>query len=186
MKSERIFLTYTRIPSFNSQHITAFTSCSNPLFMKPNKLTGQVLTLLVFWAFLPSIFAQNCEIQITSPNVGDPTAGMGIVSGNAVLPANSYLWVFAHKQDFTGWWPQGNGAAYLLDNQWDVSVFYGVQGETGLFEVIAIIVGEEAHKKLEKWVQEAPNTDPPYKPIALPEALENCASSVLIVKKTKD
>jgi hypothetical protein len=149
------------------------------------KLILFYFAIITLFAFTNSMNAQ-CSVKITSPENGSHVDSDGLVSGTVNLPANGYLWVFSHKVGFNGWWPQGNGAAQIIGNEWDVLVYFGVKGDYGKFEVIALVVDSQTNQDLEKWVREAPNTTPPYQPIALPTSIDGCAFGRVRVEKTKD
>lgn len=142
--------------------------------------------LLVLFAFLLSsiaLSAQNCELKITTPAEGNQVSGNALVSGTATLPPTGHLWILSHKVGFSGFWPQGNGSAQIIGNDWDVLVYFGVKDDFGKFEVIAVIVDDQIHKDLENWVRNAPNTNPAYQPIPLPTLIDGCPIVRLRVDK---
>lgn len=140
--------------------------------------------LLLLLSFISFTYAQNCNVKITSPENGSHVDGNGLVSGTVDLPPNGYLWLFSHKLGFNGWWPQGNGPAQIMGNQWDVLVYYGVKNDFGRFEVIAMVVDEQTHEDLKKWVTEAPGKD--YPPISLPTTIDGCNFARIRVEKTRN
>jgi len=130
--------------------------------------------------------AQNCNVRITRPAEGSNVAGTALISGTATLPANSHLWILAHQVGINGYWPQGNGQAQVNQNTWDVLVYFGTPGNFGTFEVLAVVVDDQTHRNLQSWVQTAPNTTPPYQPIALPTVIDGCTIARLRVEKTNN
>ena len=152
------------------------------------KLSNTILSLSVSILFTvsttSSAIAQDCSVTITSPAAGSHVDGNGLISGTVKLPQGGHLWMFSHKVGFNGWWPQGNGAAQIVGNEWDVLVYYGIPNDYGKFEVIALIVDSETHIDLEKWVREAPSKN--YPPIALPTSIGGCEFARVRVDKTKN
>jgi len=143
--------------------------------------------LLGFLLFSATLFSQDCKIQITAPEQGSPIDGEGLVSGKVLLPPNGHVWLLSHKVGFSGWWPQGNGAAQVIGEDWDVLVYYGNKGDYGKFEVIAMVVDNQTHQDLKNWVKNAPKTNPPYQPIAsLPASMEGCPLARLRVEKKQE
>jgi len=155
--------------------------------MKTAKNTMQYLIIpIVLLLMTIKLGAQDCEVNITSPAEGSQVSGSALISGTATLPPSGYLWILAHRVGFNGFWPQGNGAAQLFGNNWDVLVYFGQKGEYGRYEIIALVVEEQTHQDLENWVRTAPNTDPPYQPIPFPTAIDDCPIVRLRLDKTKD
>lgn len=147
--------------------------------------------ILVFLIFLSgslgianSLVAQNCNIKITSHKNGEAVGARGMVKGIAQLSEGQHLWVVAHKIGFYGWWPQGNGATQIKNNTWEVYIHYGVKGEYGKFEVLALVVDEAGNEVFEKWVREAPNKN--YPPIPLPPSVSACPMQRLIVERVRE
>ncbi len=143
-----------------------------------------IVILFLSFTIASTTIAQDCNVKITSPSNGSQTDGNGLVSGTVNLPQNGHLWILSHKVGFTGWWPQGNGAAQIIGNEWDVLVYYGIPNDYGKFEVIALIVDGETHADLEKWVRDAPINN--YPPIALPTSIGGCEFARIRVNKTKN
>ncbi len=141
-----------------------------------------ITTIFVFIA--APIFGQGCNVKITSPANGTHVDGQGLVSGIVNLPYSGYLWIFARKAGFNAWWPQGNGTAEVLGNDWEVLVHYGTKEDDGKFDVIALVVDEQTNLDLEKWSKNSKAEN--YPPIALPKSIDGCTFSRIRVQKNKD
>jgi hypothetical protein len=151
-----------------------------------NKKLQKFLLILVFLFITGSLSAQNCEVRFTEPAAGSRIGGIPLVRGTATIPRSGHLWILAHKAGFNGFFPQGNGAAQLIGNEWEVLVYLGNKGDYGQFEIIALVVSDQTHQELENWVQNAPKTQPPYQPITFPTAVDNCSIARLRLDKTQD
>jgi hypothetical protein len=155
--------------------------------MKNTKSLSNFMIFAVGFLFSTiSLSAQNCEVKITSPADGSQVSGNALVSGTASILARGHLWIVVHKIGFNGFYPQGNGAAQIIGKEWDVLVYFGEKGDYGKFEVLALVVDDQANQDLENWVRNAPKTNPPYQPIALPSVIDGCPIAKLKVNKTKD
>jgi hypothetical protein len=151
-----------------------------------NRTLLNFITLLAVVLITTTLSAQNCGVRINRPTEGTQVAGTALVSGTATIPPNGHLWILAHQVGINGYWPQGSGAAQINGRNWEILVYFGIPGNLGLFEVIAIVVDDQTHRNLNDWVQKAPNTSPAYQPIPLPTALEGCAIVNLRVDKTRN
>lgn len=110
----------------------------------------------------------RCAVDILAPHRGVLVAGVGIVEGSVVLPADSYLWVLVRRKDFDGWWPQGKGAVPMDRTRWRVSVSYGGPQDAGCdFEIAALVVGQSTHELWIDWVARVKETGL-FPPVQLP------------------
>ncbi|MGA2260083.1 MAG: hypothetical protein ABSH28_01465 [Acidobacteriota bacterium] len=124
----------------------------------------------------------SCSIIISDPEKGTIVHGQGTVSGTANIPPDSHLWILAHKSTLNSWWPQGGGETPIRDGKWAVDVTYGIESDTGDFEVAAVAVGENAHNDLKKWV--ADNRTGRYLPMQFPSTVAGCPiARVTVVKR---
>jgi hypothetical protein len=121
-----------------------------------------------------------CSVAVLSPQAGDRVKSPSSVTGSAVVPEGTHLWVLARHQGLQGWWPQGGGAAEIHDGKWDVYVTYGTPGELGTFELAVIVVGAQGDADLRRWVNEA---GPGYAPTQMPATIEECPTRRLTVEK---
>lgn len=151
-----------------------------------NTTSRNLLFLLGFMLSNAVLFAQNCEVKITAPSEGSQVSGNALVGGTATLPPAGHLWVLSHKVGFNGFWPQGNGPAQIIGNDWEVLVYFGVKDDFGKFEVITVVVDDQTHQDLENWVRNAPNTNPTYQPILLPTIFDGCPIVKRRFNKTKN
>jgi hypothetical protein len=131
-----------------------------------------------------ALLADSCGVTITSPQPGEMVGRQRLVSGNATVPASGHLWLFAHIRGLAGWWPQGGGEAELDGDRWDVTTLFGQEPDIGAqFEVIGLIVDDDTHQELEKYVERASKTNywPPRK---LPNVVQGCSVAKVTVTKT--
>jgi hypothetical protein len=86
--------------------------------------------------------AGAAAVKILAPAVGEAVAATGKVSGTALLPPGSSLWILVHRTGIEEWWFQGRGTIEISDGRWEVMVAYGEPRDTGYdFEIAAVIVG---------------------------------------------
>lgn len=132
----------------------------------------------------PSPPRSECKLAIDKPGLGDRVGPAASSEGFAEIPVDGYLWIFAHLQDFDGYWPQGNGPARIVDQRWGVRIFYGKPVDIGSrFEVIAMVVDRHQNEELKKWVAEA--VEAGYPPTALPDPMQGCPVARVIVEKIR-
>ncbi|HTW65569.1 MAG TPA: class I SAM-dependent methyltransferase [Bryobacteraceae bacterium] len=97
--------------------------------------------------------SQHCPLEILTPRSGSTVGASGTVEGTAVLPADTHLWILAHRRDIGGWWPQGGGAVPVQENRWRIEVTYGGPQDAGCdFEIAALAVGPATHQLWSDWV----------------------------------
>jgi tetratricopeptide (TPR) repeat protein len=125
----------------------------------------------------------SCSILITHPSPGTSVGSTGMIAGTAQIPSTSHLWALAHKRSVNGWWPQGRGEVPVKNGQWrEVGVVYGEERDQGEFEVAVVAVDEDTHRKLNKWVDTAPNKR--FPPLRFPTTTGGCPiARVIVVKK---
>jgi hypothetical protein len=134
-----------------------------------------------------------CEVTISAPTGEEPVGAQGDVVGTAKIPKNSFLWLFARRDDQPRnflWPQQGIAAGDLAPSaagapRYAGSVHYGERPDTDkLFRVILVVVDPLENQKLEKWREEAPENN--YKPwIGLPRSVEGCTPVQVVVKKVE-
>jgi hypothetical protein len=127
-----------------------------------------------------SKFREPCSVVLLTPREGEKVIGSSLVTGIAEIPPGSFLWVFAHREGLQRWWPQGDGAARLVNGKWKVLVTYGKPGELGTFEIVAVVVGAQANEDLRKWTKSAA---PGYEPTELPSSIGACPTPTVVVDK---
>jgi hypothetical protein len=128
--------------------------------------------------------APECAVDITAPKPGGKVRGDALVSGTAKIPADTYLWILAHKKGLRGWWPQGGGEADVKEGKWEVLVVFGKPGEIGTFEIAAVVVDKQTNEDLKRWVEDAPRKS--YPPINFPNPVEGCSVKTVPVDKVGD
>jgi hypothetical protein len=133
---------------------------------------------------MPKANAQECSVDITAPKPGGKVRSDALVSGTGKIPANSYLWILAHRKGLKGWWPQGGGEADVKERKWEVLVVFGKPGEIGTFEIAAVVVDQQTNGDLKRWVEDAPRKN--YPPINFPNPVEGCSVKTVLVDKVGD
>lgn len=136
---------------------------------------------ILFGGFCVEARAQNspktdCRVEIAEPKSGERIGRQVLISGRAEIPADAYLWVFAHREGLATWWPQGSGAATIEDKTWSVPISFGDPGETGAFEVTAVPVDADTNLKLEAWRRDSESEGRylKYLGMQLPAVAEGC------------
>ena len=139
-------------------------------------------------ATLPLFSAQPRAVQgyylrIVSPTDGATVADGGSIKGTANLPPDSFLWVFVGGSGSVGRWrPQGNGVVDVKgDLSWEVPALYGKAGDTGSFEIAAIVVDQKTNTHLQKSYAKAEIAG---KSIALPQPIDDRLIKRIAVRKT--
>lgn len=110
-------------------------------------------------------------VTITAPARDGVKVGKELdVKGTASIPDGNHLWVLVHRiKGFkTLWWPQGEGEIDPTTKQWEVRVVFGGPQDIGQdFEIAAITVDDEAHIKLQEYLENA-MTSGKWPPIKMP------------------
>lgn len=126
---------------------------------------------------------QGYYLEIASPTPGANVQDGGSIKGTAHLPSDSFLWVFVGPSGSQPQWrPQGNGVIDVKgDLSWEVPALYGKAGDTGNFEIAAIVVDQKTNAHLQKSYAKAEIAG---KSISLPHPLDNSLIKRLTVEKT--
>src|SRR6267142_387395 len=155
----------------------------------PAALRSGIVSAVMVWVvvgFYGSIASTSmgvtpCAVDIAAPSPGGKVRGDALVSGTAKIPAESYLWILAHKKGLKGWWPQGGGEADVKEGKWDVLVVFGKPGEIGTFEIAAVVVDKQTNEDMKRWVEDAPRKG--FPPINFPNPVEGCSVKTVPVDK---
>jgi hypothetical protein len=124
-----------------------------------------------------------CSVVISRPLPGTKVGERSAVSGTAKIPANTHLWILAHKKTLNGWWPQGGGETLIdEDGSWAVDVQYGVDTDKGDFEVAAVVVDSAGNNAFNLWVDTAAKTGT-YPSIRFQTVVDGCAVAKVTVNK---
>ena len=148
-----------------------------------------------FWAILVlalsvtatgRLAAQSCKVEIASPQKGDSVGKQGEVRGTATVPPGMFLWIFAHREGLSKWWPQGGGTTRVKgkDGKWVVLATYGDEKDPSgtPFEIVAILVDQNGHNGIVKYVQESEAKNF-YPGMDLPSVDPACVSEEIVVNK---
>ncbi|HEY5590146.1 MAG TPA: hypothetical protein VIK55_03930 [Paludibacter sp.] len=147
--------------------------------MKPKIL----LLIIGVLALLQSyVFGQECATSFTSHSTGSIISNYPVnISGTATKPLNGHVWILAHLEGFDGWYPQGNGERTITDSKWVCTVYLGVPGETGFYEIAIAVVNDDGNQALNNWVRTARANG--YPPIPFPGVINNCSINRIRVEK---
>jgi hypothetical protein len=156
--------------------------------MKNTIFAAALLIGLPIAAQLPP---QVCQVTIAAPTGEEPVSAQGDVIGTARIPKNSFLWVFARRDDQPRnflWPQQGIAANDLVQDvsgipKFEAPIHYGERADTNKnFRVILVVVDPLQNQKLEKWREEAPGNG--YRPwIGLPRSVDGCTPTQVVVRK---
>jgi len=125
------------------------------------------------------------SVQIDTPASGTMVDDAGIVSGSAILPSDSYLWILARRKDADGWWPQGERAVTVGGKRWSVLVSYGEPSDAGFdFEIAALAVGRGTHELWNDWVARVRETRL-FPPVQLPSSAYIIAEAYRTVQRNR-
>lgn len=119
------------------------------------------------------VVAQGSQyaVKFTAPARDGVKVGKEVdVKGTATIPDGNHLWVLVHRvKGFkTLWWPQGEGEIDPVTKEWDVRVSFGGPQDIGQdFEIAAVTVDNEAHLKLQEYLENA-MTSGKWLPIKMP------------------
>jgi len=130
-------------------------------------------------------FEAQCSVQIGSPRNGESVGKEQLVEGSARVPSGSHLWVLVAKTGVRSWWPQGNGEAEIVNEHWATLTFLGRSGESGRFEISAVVVDSETNQHLNRWVEDGLVSN--YAPLnTFPNPVAECEVGRVAVQKVRD
>jgi hypothetical protein len=134
-----------------------------------------------------SLFPESpIKVEITTPERDGIEVGREMdVKGTAVIPLGNYLWILVHRtKGFKRvWWPQNEAEIDPVTKKWEVHVMFGMPRDIGYeFEIAAIVVNEEEHRKLQDYWEKAMQSAD-WRPILMP--LTVTAPTIKSVRKTK-
>jgi len=129
--------------------------------------------------------AQQCKVAVTQPEQDARVDFRVMVRGTVTLPAQSYLWVFVQVRGQNDYYPQGGGAAQVIDGEWEVLARLGdLKEDVGLqFVITAAVVDDATHRLLVKHVQDASSSGK-WALHALPDVKQGCGIRRVIVTRT--
>jgi hypothetical protein len=138
---------------------------------------------VIFFAFMLNFgYGQECLTSFTSHKTGSIISNYPVnISGTATIPLNGHVWIFAHLEGFEGWYPQGNGVRTITNSKWVCTVYLGVPGETGFYEIAIAVVNDEVNQALNNWVKTAKEKG--YPPIPFPDVISTCSINTIRVEK---
>ena len=118
-------------------------------------------------------------LRIISPSEGEKTGKSVIVEGKVEKNRKEkHLWVFAHRKNIQGWWPQlGEIPVDSKQKSWKQTAFLGTKHDIGHdFEIKVIWLNQTNHEKMQRYMEKAD-----YHGIPLPDGEP---SAMVTVKKT--
>lgn len=125
---------------------------------------------------------QGHYLDIVAPIAGANVLDGGWIKGTAHLAPDSFLWVFVGASKSPAEWrPQGNGVVDVEGDLWEVPALYGKAGDTGTFEIVAIVVDQKTNTHLQKSYAKAEIAG---KSIALPRPIDDSLIKRIAVEKT--
>ncbi|HAJ80775.1 MAG TPA: hypothetical protein DCO75_13515, partial [Fibrobacteres bacterium] len=122
------------------------------------------------------------QLKITFPYNGYKCGQQLRVQGTSTKIPGKYLWVFVHRSDIMGWWPQTNAVKIRADGTWLQTVGIGQPQDIDFeFEIKAIWLNEADHNNMVQYMRDGTkNNDWPS--IELPEG---SPSAIVTVTKVK-
>jgi len=121
-------------------------------------------------------------IVITSPKSGEEVGASVRVEGKSKTFSGKYLWVFAHREGLTVWWPQGGTIKVSEDESWRQVAYIGGHQDIGFdFEVKAIWVDEKTDRDLKDYLARGEKTGE-FPGIPLPDGFP---TATVIVHKVR-
>jgi len=109
------------------------------------------------------------EFYIVSPKSGAEVGATLKVEGKSKSFTGNYLWLFAHREGLSVWWPQGGSVKLKENGEWAQGVFIGGPQDIGFdFEIKAIWVDEKTDRRLKDYLAEGEKTGN-FPGIPLPE-----------------
>jgi hypothetical protein len=110
-------------------------------------------------------------IRIEAPGNGSTVADQTLIWGRAELPPHASLWIFAHRADLGGWWPQGGGPAVVTGDQWEQTCKFGEADDAGhAFDIAVLALDEQKHRAVLRWFVESARSGR-CDPMPLPEPM---------------
>jgi hypothetical protein len=112
------------------------------------------------------------SIQVLNPQEGENVERTYIARGTASIPSGTHLWVLTRREDFEGlWWPQAEAKINQENNEWKVSVTFGIPEDIGWeFDIAIIVVTDNNHAILRDYRMRAMKTGD-WRPIEMPQVL---------------
>jgi len=109
-----------------------------------------------------------------------PVTPDGYVIGDVIL-----FYLEENKFNLVGRAPTIEWVEYQASTgKWNVTVYYGQKSDVNQpFEVAAVVVDENVHKRLNDWADKSKATGE-YPSMRFPSVLKHCESPTLVVKKT--
>lgn len=97
----------------------------------------------------------NAHITINQPARGASVGATETVTGDAGLAPGSTFWLFVHRADIDGWWPQGSVQVEKNPQTWEAVCRFGEEVDAGYeFEIAVVAVSEATHLRLQGWLEE--------------------------------
>jgi hypothetical protein len=122
------------------------------------------------------------ELKITNPHEGFECGTQLRVEGKSQIYPGRYLWLFVHRSDLPGWWPQNSAIKIKPDGSWMQGAYIGVPADVGFdFEIKAIWINDAAHNEMVQYIKDGTSTSS-YPPISLPDGEP---TTMITVKKVK-
>jgi hypothetical protein len=125
---------------------------------------------------------QYSDIFFTYPKAGAHVGATTKVEGKSTQFKDKHLWIFAHREGLSVWWPQGGTVKLKANGDWRQGVFLGGPQDIGFdFEIKAIWVNSKINSRLKDYLAEGEATGH-YPGIKLPEG---APIAILIVHKVR-
>lgn len=125
------------------------------------KATTQLVRAEAIDGLLEAIEKYTCAapVIITSPKSGEEVGATVKVEGNSKVFEGKFLWVFAHREGLTVWWPQGGTIKVKEDGSWRQGIFLGGSQDIGFdFEIRAIWVDDNTNRNLSDYLAKGEKT----------------------------
>jgi hypothetical protein len=142
-----------------------------------------VLVCILSVLIAPQAQGQGCAVKILSPSPEDRVAETDQVKGTGAIPADTYLWVFVHRNGLALWWPEGGGPAVITKGNWEVTATFGLERDSGhQFEIAAAVVDRNTNEKLVNWAKQVEETGR-YPGMTFPSTVDACQLQKVTVTK---
>jgi hypothetical protein len=129
-----------------------------------------------------NIVTDENGLTISFPRDGFECGPNVVVKGTSRTIPGKHLWVYAHRSDLSGWWPQQSAVKIKADGSWVQSVNIGGPQDIGFeFEIKAMWVSEAIHREMQQYMNDGVASRE-WPPIPLPEG---GPSKMVTVKKVK-